>query len=81
MFERRVERGQWVTPPVLGCREFPARVEWYTGNPQPIAHNEDFGWILHDIRYGTTNQPVFFHAVCLNGIIDVPVLQDRAGAY
>jgi CRISPR-associated protein Cas5d len=24
MFERRLERGQYVTPPVLGCREFPA---------------------------------------------------------
>jgi CRISPR-associated protein Cas5d len=81
MFERRIERGQWVTPPVLGCREFPAQVEWYTGDPQPIAHDEDFGWILQDIRYGATNEPVFFRAVCRNGIIDVPVWQDRAGAY
>lgn len=79
MFERRIERGQWVTPPVLGCREFPARVEWYTGNPLPIAHDEDFGYILHDIRYGRRNEPVFFHAVCRSGTIEVPSWRDEAG--
>lgn len=72
MFERRVDKGQWVTPPVLGCREFPCRVEWYRGEPTPAPIDEDFGWILHDIHYGRTHAPVFFKAVCEQGIIDVP---------
>jgi CRISPR-associated protein Cas5d len=80
MFERRLERGQYVTPPVLGCREFPARVDWYTGDPSPIQLDEDFGWVLHDIHYGATNEPAFFHAVCRAGIIEVPAWQNEAGA-
>jgi CRISPR-associated protein Cas5d len=73
MFERRLERGQWVTPPVLGLREFPASiVELYTGAPEPVGINEDFGWVLHDIHFGQTQQAVFFHAKCQGGRIKVP---------
>lgn len=78
MFERRMNKGQWVTPPVLGCREFPCRADWYSGDPVPAELDEDFGWILHDIRYGRTNEPVFFKAVCQKGIIEVPTWVERS---
>jgi CRISPR-associated protein Cas5d len=81
MFERRIEKGQWVTPPVLGLREFPASiVEFYDGNPAPIDLREDFGWILHDIQFGPEQQAVFFHAVSQHGRIAVPPLPPRSEA-
>jgi CRISPR-associated protein Cas5d len=73
MFERRLERGQYVTPPVLGCREFPAIVEPYLGAPAPIAEDHDFGQLLLDIRFGKTNEASFFSAVMKAGSIDVPL--------
>lgn len=72
MFERRLEKGQYVTPPVFGCREFPAIVEPYGGDPAALKHDEDFGWMLHDIRFGAENTPVFFHAEMRGGRLVVP---------
>lgn len=72
MFERRLAKGQFVTPPVLGCREFPAIVESYDGAPAPVARDEDLGWMLHDIRFGKENRPVFFQAVMQQGTVQVP---------
>lgn len=77
MFERRLEKGQHVTPPVLGCREFPCSVEAASGRIHPIQHSEDLGWILHDIRFGKENRPVFFHAVMTEGIVRVPPFPER----
>ena len=72
MFDRRLERGQHVTQPALGCREFPAWVE-SAESIAPIDHSEDFGWMLHDIRFGgAENRPVFFHAVMKGGVLRVP---------
>lgn len=72
MFARRLSKGQCVTPPVLGCREFPAIVEAYEGTPEPVKRDEDFGWMLHDIRFGEENRPVFFQAVMQQGKVAVP---------
>jgi CRISPR-associated protein Cas5d len=72
MFERRLDKGQHVTPPVLGCREFPGIVEPYFGDPAPLNHNEDFGWMLHDIRFGPAAEAVFFHAVMNEGRVTIP---------
>jgi CRISPR-associated protein Cas5d len=77
MFERRIEKGQYVTPPVFGCREFPAIVEPYRGDPPALKHNEDFGWMLHDIRFGAENTPVFFHAVMNEGCLVVPPFPEK----
>jgi CRISPR-associated protein Cas5d len=77
MFERRMEKGQYVTPPVFGCREFPAIVEPYRGDPPPLNHKEDFGWMLHDIRFGAENTPVFFHAVMEGGRLAVPPFPEK----
>ncbi len=77
MFERRMEKGQYVTPPVFGCREFPAIVEPYLGDPPALDHKEDFGWMLHDIRFGAENTPVFFHAVMHGGRLVVPPFPEK----
>ena len=77
MFERRIEKGQYVTPPVFGCREFPAIVEPYRGDPPALNHDEDFGWMLHDIRFGAENTPVFFHAEMHGGRLVVPPFPEK----
>jgi CRISPR-associated protein Cas5d len=77
MFERRLEKGQYVTPPVFGCREFPAIVEPYRGDPAALKHDEDFGWMLHDIRFGAENTPVFFHAEMREGRLVVPPFPEK----
>jgi CRISPR-associated protein Cas5d len=77
IFERRLQRGQHVTQPVLGCREFPAYVDQVEKPIKPLDHSEDFGWILHDIRFGTENRPVFFHAVMNRGVLRVPPFPEK----
>ena len=74
MFRRRLERGQFHMQPYLGCREFPAIVEPYTGDPPPLEkESRDLGLMLHDIRYSSArNEAVFFHARIDKGVIDVP---------
>lgn len=74
MFRRRLEKGQFHMQPYLGCREFPAIVESYTGNPPPLeSETRDLGFMLHDLRYGVNgNKPVFFAARVQNGVIEVP---------
>lgn len=74
MFRRRLERGQFHMQPYLGCREFPAIVEPYAGDPPPLAdQTRELGYMLHDIRYGTPkNEPVFFRATLQGGVIEVP---------
>jgi CRISPR-associated protein Cas5d len=74
MFRRRLERGQFHMQPYLGCREFPAIVEPYTGDPPPLGEeSRDLGMMLHDIRYSLArNEAVFFHARIDRGVIDVP---------
>ncbi len=74
MFRRRLERGQFHMQPYLGCREFPAIVEPYTGDPAPLAdESRELGYMLHDVRYATPkNEPVFFRARLQGGVIEVP---------
>jgi CRISPR-associated protein Cas5d len=74
MFRRRLEKGQNHMQPYLGCREFPAIVELYTGSPAPLEdETRDFGYMLHDLRFGPKmNEPVFFRARAVRGVIEVP---------
>jgi CRISPR-associated protein Cas5d len=80
MFRRRLERGQFHSAPYLGCREFPAIVEPYDGQPLRLAsENRDLGLMLHDIRYGAAkNEAVFFHARIEGGVIEVPAWEITA---
>lgn len=74
MFERRLEKGQYHMPPYLGCREFPAVVSAYTGDPRPIDRTQDLGVMLHDIVFAPTgNRAVFFLAELNRGVVEVPV--------
>lgn len=73
MFRRRLEKGQSHYQPYLGCREFPAVVEAYTGTPPPVEETRDLGHMLHDIRYGDgRNEAVLFRAQLERGVIEVP---------
>lgn len=74
MFRRRLERGQMHMQPYLGCREFPAIVEPYSGSPPPLeSETRDLGLMLHDLLYNPKgNQPVFFPAMLERGVIEVP---------
>lgn len=74
IFRRRLAKGQCYTQPYLGCREFPAIVEFYTGTPQPLqTETHDLGSMLHDLRFGAKgNEPVFFRARAEHGVIEVP---------
>ena len=80
MFRRRLERGQFFSQPYLGCREFPAVVEPYSGQPGPVeTESRDLGYMLHDIRYASPkNEPVFFHASIRNGVVEVPQFEAAA---
>lgn len=80
MFRRRLEKGQFYTQPYLGCREFPAIVTPYTGDPKPLEEQtRDLGYMLHDLRFGpTTNEPVFFRARLERGVIEVPAWEMAA---
>ena len=74
MFRRRMEKGQFHMQPYLGCREFPAQVEFYDGTPPPLGdETRDLGLVLHDVLYTTAgNRPVFFPARLEGGVIAVP---------
>jgi CRISPR-associated protein Cas5d len=80
MFRRRLEKGQACHFPYLGCREFPATIQEYNGQPGPVAESRDFGWMLHDIRFGKRNEPIFFHAQMHNGVVNVPDLAVGGGS-
>ena len=73
MFRRRLEKGQFHMQPYLGCREFLAIVEPYSGNPAPVSESRDLGYMLHDLRFGPkVNEPVFFRARLESGVIAIP---------
>jgi len=80
MFRRRLEKGQFHMQPYLGCREFPAWVTPYAGDPLPLENEtRDLGYMLHDLRYGgEKNEPVFFRARMERGVIEVPQWQEAA---
>jgi CRISPR-associated protein Cas5d len=72
MFKRRLEGGQHIYQPYLGCREFPAYVEPAHETPTPIDETRDLGWMLHDMDYGADRRPRFFRARLENGMMQVP---------
>ncbi|MBT9332983.1 type I-C CRISPR-associated protein Cas5c [Paracidobacterium acidisoli] len=82
MFVRRMNIGQQHYQPYLGCREFPATVEFWDGTPAPLAHEtRELGWMLHDIDFGPQNQARFFPARLERGVMRIPAWQiSAAGA-
>jgi len=78
MFRRRVEKGQCMMQPYLGCREFSAFFAPGDG-VQPAAdrlpERVELGWMLHDIDYGPAGAtPRFFRATLDRAVMRVPAL-------
>ncbi|WP_420593806.1 type I-C CRISPR-associated protein Cas5c [Deinococcus sp.] len=84
-FERRARRGQCVWQPYLGCREFSAAFELVEPGGtapmthEPIAHNEDIGWMLYDVfdlsrpgGSGDAARVSLFEAEIRGGVMSVP---------
>lgn len=74
---RRLRKGQHYTQPVLGAREFPAKVSLIENRdeiPKSVLEGEqDLGWMLFDMDYSNPENilPIFFKAKMLDGIIDL----------
>lgn len=74
---RRLRQGQYFHAPCLGTREFPARVtliEEKSDIPaSPFKGTRDLGWMLFDLDFSDPRniQPLFYHAVMRDGVIDV----------
>lgn len=78
---RRLRQGQHFHAPCLGTREFPAKVTLIEDKgdipPSPLKDKRDFGWILYDLDFSNPHdiQPMFYHAVMQDGMIDVESLR------
>lgn len=74
---RRLRQGQHFHAPCLGTREFPAKVELIEDKrdipKSPLTDKRDFGWMLYDLDFSNPRdiQPMFYHAIMQNGMIDV----------
>ncbi len=80
MFNRRVQKGQHFHQPYFGCREFPAEIQSADDAPTPLSDNRDIGMMLLDIYFQPKgNQPVFFRARLVNGVLEVPAMPASRG--
>jgi CRISPR-associated protein Cas5d len=75
-FRRRVQRGQCLHRPALGCREFACKFGPPDGTEKPISDSADLGLMLFDLDYFPSgrdaNQPRFFQARLDAGILRIP---------
>ncbi|MCI7746537.1 MAG: type I-C CRISPR-associated protein Cas5c [Collinsella sp.] len=82
---RRLRKGQHFCQPVLGCREFPAKVSLLEGDAEAPASwyagegEHDLGYMLYDLDFTDPESPMplFFHAVMHDGVIDVASARDE----
>jgi CRISPR-associated protein Cas5d len=74
---RRLRQGQRFHAPCLGTREFGAAVELIEDKrdipKSPLTGARDFGWMLYDLDFSNPRdiQPMFYHAIMQDGMIDV----------
>jgi CRISPR-associated protein Cas5d len=75
-FRRRVQRGQCLSRPYLGCREFAADFAPPTDSERPVQWSGPLGRMLLDIEYepGASGRgtPRFFDAELVDGVLHVP---------
>jgi CRISPR-associated protein Cas5d len=80
ILSRRLKKGQCFSQPFLGCREFPAKVEWVESLPKStLDYNADLGYMLYDLQYAKDKngkaldsaEPRFYRPHVENGVIDV----------
>jgi len=89
IFLRRARQGQCFHRPYFGCREFPVQFELiekdefvpYTGDVHP--GNVDLGYMLLDQTYSisrkgetTSVDAHFFRAQMVNGVIEIPCIEE-----
>ncbi len=78
---RRLREGQRFHAPCLGTREFSAKVTLIEDKDaipkSPLTGRRDFGWMLYDLDFSNPRdiQPMFYHAVMQDGMIDVDTLR------
>ena len=79
MFKRRARKGQCFNQPYLGTREFSASFrfiepEQVEQEPSPVDETRNLGWMLYDIDFTDTENPVpmFFLAKLNRGVVFVP---------
>ena len=77
-FQRRARFGQCFTRPYFGCREFAADFRLLGSEDElpradpALCGERDLGWMLHDIDFANNNEPRFFRATMLDGVVEVP---------
>lgn len=76
MVIRRLQKGQYFSPPCLGTREFRANVELIEKQAIPTSKfsgKVDLGWMLYDMDFSDPQNitPMFFKAEMHDGIIDL----------
>jgi len=80
MARRRAAKGQYFHHPYLGTREFACDFELLGGElPSPhesLKGKRDLGWMALDLDYAAGNDPRFFRAHMVDGVIEVPALAD-----
>lgn len=71
---RRLRKGQCFNQPYLGCREFPATVSLVEDGSVESYYQDidryDLGFMLYDIDFKNSMDPMFYRAVMKNGVID-----------
>ena len=77
MFRRRAARGQCVTQPYLGCREFDCRfrlVDEPADGRAALEETRDLGVMLYDLDYADPDHPspIWFRARMERGAVAVP---------
>ncbi|SHK99929.1 type I-C CRISPR-associated protein Cas5c [Alicyclobacillus tolerans] len=89
IFLRRARQGQCFHRPYLGCREFPANFELLGDNKVTDTYEStnfgeiDLGYMLLDQTFHVNSKgqveeiiPHFFRAQMINGVIEVPPLEE-----
>lgn len=80
MFRRRAAKGQCFHHPYLGTREFACDFALLDGPPPPpdpsLLGERDLGWMALDMDYAAGHEGRFFRARMVDGVIDVPAMDD-----
>jgi len=71
----RLKAGKTFMQPYFGCREFPANVKLFTGEPpscpEGLEGTRDLGYMLYDMDYSDPEdiRPTFFRATLKDGVL------------
>ena len=77
IIKRRAEKGQFYHQPYFGTREFPANFRLcreIPECPEELLGKKDLGWMLLDMDYADPGdiRPMFFRAMLIDGVMEVP---------